>query len=92
MFRVLRPHGWIGSSDVIGEDGTIPEQRAQIEEGVGCVAGALTISEYRDLLLAAGFVATSITATVSHGDGIHSSIIQATKPAITTAVAAAEEA
>ena len=46
--------------------------------------GALTTGEYRDLLLAAGFVGTSITATLSHGDGIHSAIIQATKPAITT--------
>jgi len=89
VFRVLRPHGRIGISDVVAEDGTTPEQRARTEERVGCVAGALTISEYRDLLLAAGFVATSITATISHGDGIHSSIIQATKPAITTATVAA---
>jgi len=84
VFRILRPHGRIGISDVIAEDGATPEQRARTEQRVGCVAGALTTGEYRDLLLAAGFVGTSITATISHGDGIHSAIIQATKPAITT--------
>lgn len=80
VFRILRPHGRIGISDVIAEDGTTPEQRAQTEKRVGCVAGALTIGEYHGLLLAAGFVGTSITATIGHGDGIHSAIIQATKP------------
>ncbi|MDQ3484024.1 MAG: methyltransferase domain-containing protein [Actinomycetota bacterium] len=83
VFRILGPHGRIGISDVIAEDGTTPEQRARTEQRVGCVAGALTVSEYRGLLLAAGFVGISITATIGHGDGVHSSIIQATKPAIT---------
>ena len=84
VFRILRPHGRIGISDVVAEDGTTPEQRARTEQRVGCVAGALTTGEYGDLLLAAGFVGTSITATAAHGDGIHSAIIQATKSAIAT--------
>jgi arsenite methyltransferase len=84
VFRILRPEGRIGISDVIAEDGTTSEQRADTEQRVGCVAGALTIGEYRSLLLAAGFVDASITATIRHGDGIHSAIIQATKLAITT--------
>jgi ubiquinone/menaquinone biosynthesis C-methylase UbiE len=84
VFRILRAHGRIGISDVIAEDGTTPEQRAHSEQRVGCIAGALTIGEYRGLLQAAGFVGISITATVAHGDGIHSAIIQATKPAVTT--------
>jgi ubiquinone/menaquinone biosynthesis C-methylase UbiE len=84
VFRILRPHGRIGISDVVAEDGTTPEQRAHTEQRVGCAAGALTIGEYRSLLLAAGFVSISITATIGHGDGIHSAIIQATKPASTT--------
>ncbi|MEJ7630650.1 MAG: methyltransferase domain-containing protein, partial [Nocardioidaceae bacterium] len=75
--RILRPHGRIGISDVVAEDATTPEQRADTEQRVGCVAGALTISNYRSLLLAAGFVDPSITATIDHGDGIHSAIIQA---------------
>ena len=84
VFRILRPRGRIGISDIVAEDGTTRVQRAHTEQRVGCVAGALTIGEYRSLLLAAGFVGTSITATICHGDGIHSAIIQATKPAITT--------
>jgi len=80
VFRILRPHGRIGISDVVAEDGTTPEQRAHTEQRVGCVAGALTTGEYHGLLLAAGFIDTSITATISHGDGIHSAIIQATRP------------
>jgi SAM-dependent methyltransferase len=84
VFRILRPHGRIGISDVVAEDGTTPEQRAQTEKRVGCDAGALTIGEYGGMLLAAGFVGTSITATIDHGDGIHSAIIQATKPASPT--------
>jgi ubiquinone/menaquinone biosynthesis C-methylase UbiE len=84
VFRILRPDGRIGISDVVAEDGTTPEQRSHTEQRVGCVAGALTIGEYSGLLLSAGFVSISITATIDHGDGIHSAIIQATKPAITT--------
>jgi ubiquinone/menaquinone biosynthesis C-methylase UbiE len=86
VFRILRRNGQIGISDVIAEDGTTStsQQRAHTERRVGCVAGVLTIGEYRSLLLAAGFVGTSITATIRHGDGIHSAIIQATKPANTT--------
>jgi SAM-dependent methyltransferase len=90
VFRILRPHGRIGISDVVAEDGTTPEQRARTEQRVGCVAGALTIGDYGDLLLAAGFVGTSITATIGHSDGIHSAIIQATKPAITPSASTCE--
>jgi SAM-dependent methyltransferase len=84
VFRILRPDGRIGISDVVAEDGTVPEQRAHTEQRVGCVAGALTFAEYRGLLLAAGFAGISITATIGHGDGIHSAIIQATKSSTAT--------
>ncbi len=79
VFRVLRPGGRIGISDVVAQDDTAQEGRAAAERRVGCVAGALTVSEYRALLLAAGFVEISITFTIDYGDGIHSAIIQATK-------------
>ena len=80
VFRILRPHGRIGISDIVADDETTPDQRAETERRVGCVAGALTIGEYCDLLRAAGFVDASITATNDHGDGVHSAIIKATKP------------
>ena len=78
-FRVLRPAGRIGISDVVS-DGTVrPDDRAATEQRVGCTAGCPTMSEYRDLLEAAGFSAITLTTTANHGDGIHSAIIQATK-------------
>jgi len=72
VFRILRPGGRIGISDIIAEDGTSSEQRARFEEQIGCVAGALTFSQYRELLLAAGFGNASITTTFGYGHGLHS--------------------
>jgi hypothetical protein len=40
----------------------------------------LTTSEYRSMLVAAGLADVSITRTAAHGDGVHSAIVQATKP------------
>jgi arsenite methyltransferase len=79
-FRVLTPHGRIGVSDVVAEDHLTPQQRAERGSYVGCIAGALTVAEYRDGLAAAGF--TDITVTQSHqvADGMHSAIIRAIKP------------
>jgi SAM-dependent methyltransferase len=80
-FRVLRPGGRLGVSDVIADEDTDPAQLAGAEQRVGCLNGALTQPEYRDLLLAAGFTAISITGTHEAGPGLHSAIIQAARPA-----------
>ncbi|MEU8204970.1 arsenite methyltransferase [Streptosporangium sp. NPDC049046] len=81
-FRVLRPGGRLGLSDVVTEGTLDPELRAATEHRVGCVAGSLSVAEYRQLLLETGFVGASITLTADHGDGVHSAIVQAIKPAI----------
>ncbi|MEV0351472.1 GNAT family N-acetyltransferase [Nonomuraea sp. NPDC050680] len=81
-FRVLKPGGRFGVSDVVTDRVLNPERTAAAEQRIGCVAGSLTIADYRDLLLTTGFVDASITLTADHGDGVHSAIIQATKPAI----------
>jgi SAM-dependent methyltransferase len=79
-FRILRPGGRLGVSDVTADDGTDPRQLAEDEYWAGC-GGMLTQPQYRDLLLAAGFTAITITSTHQAGPGLHSAIIQAAKPA-----------
>jgi SAM-dependent methyltransferase len=80
-FRVLRPGGRLGISDVTAGEGTDPSQRAGAEQRAGCLNGTLTPCQYTALLQAAGFTAISITPTHEAGPGLHSAIIQAAKPA-----------
>jgi SAM-dependent methyltransferase len=80
-FRVLKPGGRLGVSDVTADEGIDAAQLACAEQQVGCLAGALTQREYRRLLAAAGFSDVAITTTGQAGDGLHSAIIQARKPA-----------
>lgn len=59
-FRVLKPGGRIGISDIVvdGDLSGLPVSEEQIRAGLswaGCIAGALTISEFTALLQAAGF-------------------------------------
>jgi SAM-dependent methyltransferase len=79
-FRVLKPGGRLGVSDVIADDTAQPGQRAEAEQRVGCLAGTLTQREYHDLLTAAGFTGVHITAAHQADEGLHSAIIQAVKP------------
>ncbi len=79
-FRVLRPGGRLGISDVTADDGTDPRQLAQAEQQAGCCA-TITQAQYRHLLRAAGFTGITITSTHQVGAGLHSAIIQATRPA-----------
>lgn len=79
-FRVLKPGGRLGVTDVVAEDDLSPAQRGERGDWVGCVAGALSFSEYRAGLEAVGFTDVEITATRKVADGMHSAIIKATKP------------
>jgi SAM-dependent methyltransferase len=79
-FRVMRPGGRIGVSDVVADDTLTAEQRADRGDYVGCIAGALSFAEYRAGLEAAGFTDVEITPTHSVADGMHSAIVRATEP------------
>ena len=81
MFRVLVPGGRIGITDVVAEDHLTPADRAAAGSYVGCIAGALSRSEYLDGLAVAGFADASVTFTHEAAPGMHSAIIRAVKPA-----------
>src|SRR6185437_1211340 len=69
MFRLLKPGGRIGISDVVAEDQLTPEQRAERGSYVGCIAGALSRREYLDGLATAGFADAEVVFTHEAADG-----------------------
>jgi arsenite methyltransferase len=79
--RVLRPIGRLGGSDIVAENHLDPAQRAERGGYVACIAGTLSIGEYQEGLVTAGFTDVTITSTQQVADGIHSAIIRANKPA-----------
>jgi len=80
MFRVLRPGGRIAISDIVAGDHLSPADRAERGDWVGCIAGALSVTEYQNGLRQAGFVDASLTPTHTVADGLDSMIIRAVKP------------
>src|SRR5438309_3301606 len=62
-FRVLKPGGRLAVSDVVTRGQADAQIRRNVLLGVGCVAGALEETEYRDKLVSAGFEQVEIEPT-----------------------------
>ena len=77
--RVLKPGGRVGVTDIVSEDHLTPGQRAERGSYVGCIAGALSKSEYAAGLEAAGFENIEVEFAHQVADGMHSAIVKATK-------------
>jgi ubiquinone/menaquinone biosynthesis C-methylase UbiE len=77
--RVLKPGGRVGVSDIVAEDHLTSEQRGERGSYVGCIAGALSRSEYVAGLEAAGFEEVSVEFTHDVADGMHGAIVKAVK-------------
>jgi arsenite methyltransferase len=78
--RVLRPGGRVGVSDVVADDDLSPAQRAERGSYAGCIAGALSFTEYRAGLAAVGLTDIEIAPTHAVADGMYGAIVKATKP------------
>jgi arsenite methyltransferase len=79
LARVLKPGGRIGVSDVVADDRLAPEERAERGSYVGCIAGALSRSEYEAGLEAVGFEDISVEFTHQVADQMYAAIVQARK-------------
>ena len=78
--RVLKPGGRIGISDVVAEDHLTPGDRAERGSHVGCIAGALSVSEYREGLAAVGLEEIDVELTHAVADAMHGAVVRARKP------------
>jgi arsenite methyltransferase len=81
IVRVLRPGGRVGITDVVAEDRLTAQDRAARGSHVGCIAGALSVSEYREGLAEVGLVDVDVELTHRVADGMHGAIVCAVKPA-----------
>jgi arsenite methyltransferase len=80
-FRVLKPGGRLGVSDVVAENQLSPRERAERGSYVGCIAGALSVDEYRAGLAAAGFTDIDVQFTHEVAPGMHGAMVKAVKAA-----------
>ncbi len=80
MFRLLKPGGRVGVTDVVAADHLDPAERAERGSFVGCIAGALSFAEYQTKLRAAGFSDVEVTPVHEVAPEMFSAIVKARKP------------
>jgi SAM-dependent methyltransferase len=78
--RVLKPGGRFAVSDVIADPDMDAQTRADMEAWTGCVAGALTETEFRDALIAVNLEDVEIRRTHRVHQHAAAAIIRASKP------------
>ena len=78
--RVLRPGGRFAVSDVLADDDMDEATRTDMAQWTGCIAGALTRSEFEQALADAGLEGVEITETHRVHSHAASAIIRARKP------------
>ncbi len=78
--RVLKPGGRFAVSDVVADDDMDDATRADMAQWTGCIAGALTRSEFEAGLTAAGLADVELQVTHRVHEHAVSAIVRATKP------------
>jgi arsenite methyltransferase len=78
--RVLRPGGRFAVSDVIADDDMDDATKADMQAYTGCIAGALTRSQFEQYLSDAGFHNIEIQETHRVHASASAAIVRATKP------------
>jgi arsenite methyltransferase len=78
--RVLRPGGRFAVSDVIADPDMDERTRADMAAWTGCIAGALTEAEFRQILAAAGLEEVEIYETHRVHEHAAAAIVRARKP------------
>jgi ubiquinone/menaquinone biosynthesis C-methylase UbiE len=78
--RVLKPTGRFAVTDVVADLDMTDEIRSDMQQWTGCIAGAVTRSEYESLLVAAGLTDIEIRETHRVHPNASSAIIRARKP------------
>jgi SAM-dependent methyltransferase len=80
--RVLKPGGRFAVSDVVADGEMDEATRADLAAWTGCIAGALTATDYRDALTAAGLHDVDIRPTHRVHENAAAAIIRARKPRV----------
>jgi arsenite methyltransferase len=80
--RVLRPGGRFAVSDVIADPDMDAATRQDMQAYTGCIAGALTRTEFEQVIAGAGLINLEIRETHRVHQYAGSAIIRASKPAV----------